>query len=373
MKKKRTENKFTILILGKLPPPYMGPSIATEIILNSSLKERFHLIHQDTKMNRKLSGLGKWRFSKIFRQVIIAVGIKWKIIRFRPQLVWIPISQTTGGFLKDSLYIMISRCMARKVLIHLRGSDFRNWLSRSPKWVTRYVHFVLRRSKGVIVLGECLRYLFAGFFPPERIFVVPNGADYMMPARSRGEDGFVRMAYLGNLQPTKGIEDVIRAMVLLKTKTQKAFELKVVGAWRDEDTKTLCEGLVKQHKLPVTFLSAKSGDDKLQFLADSDIFVFPPRAPEGHPWVIVEALAAGLPIVATDQGAIRESVIHGENGFIVESEKPEELAVMLEKLIQDEDLRKSIGKKSREWYEANFTMDRMVAQLKKVLDDVIGE
>ncbi|MBK6990167.1 MAG: hypothetical protein IPH33_19060 [Bacteroidetes bacterium] len=46
--------KKRIMILGKIPPPYMGPSIATQIILNSSLKDRFELLHIDTRVNTSL-------------------------------------------------------------------------------------------------------------------------------------------------------------------------------------------------------------------------------------------------------------------------------------------------------------------------------
>src|SRR6185436_18884466 len=103
-------------------------SIATNIILNSSLKNEFRLIHVDTKASNALNEFGKWSIGKLFRNISIYLNLFWKCIRHRPALVLIPISQTTTGFLKDSFLILISKITGRKVLLHLRGSDFKRWL-----------------------------------------------------------------------------------------------------------------------------------------------------------------------------------------------------------------------------------------------------
>jgi len=70
--------------------------------------------------------------------------------------------------------------------------------------------------------------------------------------------------------------------------------------------------LEKYSETSVHVVGPVVGTQKFELLSSSDIFVFPTYyPPEGHPWVIVEALAAGLPIISTDQGAITESVFHG--------------------------------------------------------------
>ena len=69
----------------------------------------------------------------------------------------------------------------------------------------------------------------------------------------------------------------------------------------------------------ITFLGPVSGQPKTDLLLDADIFVLPTYYPrEGQPWVLIEAMAAGLPIVTTDQAAIRETVDYGVNGFLVD-------------------------------------------------------
>ena len=62
---KMAGKKNTIMILGKVPPPYMGPSIATELLLKSGLNNQFDLVHVDTKVNSDLRNIGKWSFNKL--------------------------------------------------------------------------------------------------------------------------------------------------------------------------------------------------------------------------------------------------------------------------------------------------------------------
>jgi len=353
---------MTVLIAGKLPPPYMGPAVATQIILGSALRERFRLVHLDTKANDSLLTLGRWSVRKVFRNLAIYCNLVAKCVRYRPRIVLIPISQSTTGFVKDSALILLAWLCRRRVLVQLRGSNFRNWLGRVSAPVRGYVRFVLNRTRGVIVLGDCLRYLFENHFPPDRIYVAPNGADYTFPP-SPPPDGTFRILYLGNFQAAKGLADLLQALVLLKQRIPEGWQADIVGQWRDDATRLRSMRLIEEHLLPVTVHPPLAGTAKLERLAHADALVFVPREPEGHPWVIVEALAAGLPVISTDQGAITESVIDGVNGFIVGASRPDQVADRIAELLQDGELRRRMGESSRQHYTAHFTEARMVDHL----------
>ena len=71
-------------------------------------------------------------------------------------------------------------------------------------------------------------------------------------------------------------------------------------------------------------------------------------------------MASGLPVISTDQGAIIESVIDQENGFIVPTHSPDVIAEKLQLLITDHALRAKMGKRSREFYLSKFTETKMV-------------
>lgn len=364
--------KPRVLFLGAVPPPYMGPTLATEVILNSRLRERFDLIHLDTSDHREIDTLGAIDFLNIYLALKGYCLLAWKILRHRPALVYIPISQTTIGYLRDSGFILLAKLLGRRVVCHLRGGNFRNWLAGASGATRAYVRLVHGLVDGQIVLGETLRPLFAGILPPERLHVVPNGKDIAYALRP-APDGTVRVLYLANIVRTKGVLDALHAVRAVAAACPQAQFL-FAGAWEDPVLRREIEAfLAANPDLPITWLGAVRGQEKSDLLNRADIFVFPTYyPPEGHPWVIVEAMAAGLPIVSTDQGAIVESVIHGENGFIVAKQDPGAVAQRVIELIRDPALRARMGASSRRLYLAEFTEARMVARLGDALAAVVG-
>ncbi|NQY09008.1 MAG: glycosyltransferase family 4 protein [Flavobacteriales bacterium] len=363
--------KQKIVILGKLPPPYMGPAIATKIILNSSLSEHFELIHLDTKLNETVATIGSASWSKLSRTFSLYSRYRKLIKKHKPELVLIPISQTTMGFIKDSFFILIASLSGRKVLLHLRGSNFLNWMNSANGMAKKYVRFVLSKSDGMIVLGEKLRYLFQDYYPDNQIYVVPNGANYSYSKPTDRSDK-IQILYLANLLKSKGIEDVLEAIDLLKQNSEVQFEFHAAGSWRDPEFEKMCKGFCETNNLPVIFHEPISGKEKDEMFVNSDVFVFTPNEPEGHPWVLVEAMAAGLPVISTDQGAITESVIHDKNGFIVESHSPHEIAKRLGELIKSVELREQMKREALRHYQDNFTEEKMVANLKNTIQSVLN-
>ncbi|MFO0322845.1 MAG: glycosyltransferase [Bacteroidota bacterium] len=364
--------KKTVMILGKLPPPYMGPSIATEILLKSELKNKFKLVHLETKINIILSSFGKWNFAKVFKNIAVYINMIRLLILNKPDVVLIPISQTTTGFLKDSIFILFAAFFRRKIVIQLRGSNLNNWLSNATGLTKSYFKFILKRTKGVIVLGENLRYLFKTYFSETSIFVIPNGGNYGYTKVVKDKNAEIKILFFSNFLESKGILDVLKSIEILSSKkvTHK-YSIDFVGAWNNEDFKNKCFKFLENKNLPAIFHTAKSGKEKVKFLSEADIFVFPPRDPEGHPWAIVEAMAAGLPIISTDRGAIVESVIDSKNGFIVESHNPKMIADALKLLIENSELREQMGKESLQLYLKNFTEEKMIEKYETVFNTII--
>jgi glycosyltransferase involved in cell wall biosynthesis len=89
--------------------------------------------------------------------------------------------------------------------------------------------------------------------------------------------------------------------------------------------------------------------------------------------VIVEAMAAALPVLATDKGAITESVIEGENGYIVKAHDPVDIAGKMERICLDAEKMKSMGRRSFEFYESKFTEEKMVENYVKCFKDLLGK
>jgi glycosyltransferase involved in cell wall biosynthesis len=351
----------------------MGPTLATEVLLNSALRKEYDIIHLDTSDHRPLSTLGALDVTNVFLALRSYVHLVWRVLCRWPDLIYIPISQTTIGYLRDSIYILLSRLLGRRVVCHLRGGNFRRWLDGASGPTRRYVRAVHRLVDGQIVLGECLRPLFAGLLPPERIFVVPNGKDLPRTVKVREVSDRVHVLFLSNMRRAKGVLDVLHSVPLVLAR-QSNVEFLFAGAWNEPDVRAeVLEFLEAHPELPIRWIGAVSGAEKATCLECADIFVLPTYYPaEGHPWVIVEALAAGLPIISADQGAVRESVFDGVNGFLVDKQRPDQIADKLVVLLRDSQLRESMGQESAALYQQRFTEGAMIANLQRAFDTVLG-
>ncbi|MBK7855969.1 MAG: glycosyltransferase [Bacteroidetes bacterium] len=117
--------------------------------------------------------------------------------------------------------------------------------------------------------------------------------------------------------------------------------------------------LQKNPGLPIVNHGPVKGDKKFKIFSEADIFVFPTYyRNEGHPWVTVEAMAAGLPVISTDHAAISESVHDGQNGFLVEKKNVKQLAEKIAILAADKSLRDKMGAESRRIYLDNLTEEK---------------
>jgi glycosyltransferase involved in cell wall biosynthesis len=282
-----------------------------------------------------------------------------------------PSQQSTIAFYRDIPYILISKLFGKKVILHLRGANFLNWYNDCNNLVKFTVRQTQKIINGQIVLGNNLRYLFTQFMPEEKIFVIPNGAKLNYKDRITNKSK-INISFLGNYTRTKGIIDFIKSTTLLSEDYYDQINFQMAGHWREKDCEIETKLLLNDNReVPINNMGPMIGKNKLKYLYNSDIFVYP-TLNDGHPWVIVEAMAAGLPIISTDQGAIVESVIDGKNGFIVEKNNPEQIAKKIQFLIDNPKIRIEMGKKSREMYLNKFTEEKLVENFKNVFNNVLN-
>ncbi len=363
----------TLILLGKIPPPYYGTSVSMQIFLNSNfLASQLNVVSLNTNVHKDLSTLGKFSVKKIFLNIAIYLRFIKILNSNKKAVVLIPISQTSLGFFKDAIFIILSFAFGQKVLLHLHGSALLNWYNVQRAIIQKIIYAIISRCKGGIVLGENLKYLFQPFLPTDKIWVMPNGANYNLNEQLILKNiNSIQALYIGNLQASKGIDDVIQALQELKLKHHLNVNLNIVGAWRDENTKRKILGKINENQLNVTIHGIKTGLEKFEILQKCNLMLFTPRAPEGHPWVIVEALACGLAVISTNQGAIAESVLHEVNGYIVGAKSPAEIAEKVKLLASNKILLKNMQEASRKHYLSNFTEQKMIEKLVFCVNKVV--
>jgi len=151
--------------------------------------------------------------------------------------------------------------------------------------------------------------------------------------------------------------------------TDKAFKLDLVG---DGPLLPRCRELVKELRLDdkVNFFGSRT--DVPELLAKAQVFMLISRW-EGFPRSILEAMRAGLPVIASDVGGARESVIDNETGFLIPRDDIMTLKDRLLKLINDPDLRVKMGQLGHKRFLQNFTFKQMANKTVKVYEEVLSK
>ncbi len=365
--------KIPILIVGSLPPPAIGPSLATQRLLQSPLlHEAFRVHFLDISDHRKPTNIGQADYGNIWLGLRHALTCWWLLLRHRPRVVYLPFSQGFWGYLRDLTFIIPAILLRRRLVLHLRGSEFGQFYRHEmPRWMQILSRWTFRHVDRVIVLGESLRTAMHDVVTDDRIVVIPNGinpADFDPPpdaaAPQRPPE---QLLFLSSLRERKGLFLFLRALHELR-RDNPAVRATIAGDWQDAAEKRRGMDLIRELNLEsaVDFVGEVNGPEKVRLYRAHSIFVFPPTQPEGLPWVLLEAMSAGLPVVTTDQGAIREVVQDGSTGFIVPPE-PVMLADRIAELIRDPNLRGSMGAAGRLRVLSHFSEASCISRLREVL------
>ncbi len=201
----------------------------------------------------------------------------------------------------------------------------------------------LRRAERVLVPSAYLRGIALGWgLAPERMSVVPNPAPELPPLPSReqararlGITGPV-LASAGRLTAQKALRDALRAIARVP-----AVELLVLGDGPERQAlEREAETLGVSDR--VRFLGAATRDEVLGLFRAADA-VLVTSAWENLPHTVLEALAVGTPVIATAVGGIPEVLVDGENGLLVPPHDVDAIAAAVERLIRDDDLRRSLA------------------------------
>lgn len=235
-------------------------------------------------------------------------------------------------------------------IVSLRGSDVPGYSEKYDRlylFLAPLVRLVWKKSLAVVPNSKGLAELAAKTAPGQTFEIIPNGVDTeeFRPDPERERDGYFRILSVSRLTPRKGIRFLVRAMATLKEKTGEKVELWIAG---DGEERAELEALAKECGVSkkVKFFGAVPHEELRKYYGLADVFCLP-SLNEGMSNTVLEALAAGLPVVATVTGGTEELIRDGENGLFVAQQSPEDLAEKLGRLLADEPLRLRMGEASR--------------------------
>jgi len=241
-------------------------------------------------------------------------------------------------------------------IVSLRGADVPGYSDRFPliyKILKPLIRQIWKKSAEVVSNSQGLRELALKTNAGQKISVIPNGIDveqFRPKEESRiknqesGNNNF-KIICISRLTARKGFNYLIDAVAKIAGKYPD-LSLEIVG---EGDAKEELEKQAKRANLGsrIEFKGRISHEKTPAAYNRATVFVSP-SLNEGMSNTMLEALASGLPIIATDTGGSKELIREGENGFIIKMKDPDDIAEKLEKLIADPELVRSMAKKSRE-------------------------
>ncbi|MFZ1719961.1 MAG: glycosyltransferase [Candidatus Moraniibacteriota bacterium] len=235
-------------------------------------------------------------------------------------------------------------------IVSLRGADVPGYSERFTGlylFLRPIIRNIWRHATRVIANSSGLRLLALQTNTGQRIDMIPNGIDTteFKPDATREVDGIFRILCVSRITPRKGIRYLIEGFDLLKKRDPSKMELWIIGEGDElPELRKLVSSLGLQKS--VKFFGRVAHEKLSVFYGLADVFVLP-SLNEGMSNTMLEALASGLPIIATVTGGTEELVTDGENGLYIEKESPTNIALKLEIILMDEGLRKKMGEASR--------------------------
>lgn len=207
--------------------------------------------------------------------------------------------------------------------------------------------------------------------PPDRLRVIKYGIDLgqWAPATGTGSNQECVIASAARFVPGKGLDFLIEGFGLLAKRGVSA-RLVIAGDGPERSRLEGLAGRVVGGDATVEFPGFL--DDVRPLLGRADVFVFPTTTfPEGFGLSALEAMAIGLPVVATRVASLPEIVQDGVTGRLVDPESPAELADALTELARNSELRAAMGKAGRQRAEAHFSLDRMTREIIDLYHEVL--
>src|SRR6188472_2457923 len=223
------------------------------------------------------------------------------------------------------------------------------------------------RLHGRIAVSAAARHFIDRFFPGD-YKVIPNGVDVDRFRRavplSRWQDGTQNVLFVGRFEPRKGVLDLLKAHRILRREGSDARLLLVGGGPQEREARRY---IATRRLGGVEFLGRVSDDEKAQLFRTADVYCSPATGRESFGIVLLEAMAAGAPIVASDIHGYKGVVRRGREALLVPPRDPKELAEAIERLLADRELAAEMSANGLRRAE-EFSWPRVTAKV----DDFYG-
>jgi glycosyltransferase involved in cell wall biosynthesis len=295
-------------------------------------------------------------------------------------------AQTKVGLIKDLAVMWIITGGNRKVMLHLRGGNFRRFYDGESKVVQRLVCHNLSRGHKIMVQSECLKEMFDGIVPPQKLGVLYNGLEQDEIGRTvqLQEVRPLNVFFLGQLSYAKGYFDLLLAIprIIAKIEDVRFFfagERISLAAERnillhyirgEESPKAIvkkAKAIERDYAPYMEYLGVIDASTREKALSRTSLFVMPTYS-EGFSNAVLEAMGFGLPVITTPVGA-HQDIFRDTPEILVAPGNAEDLADKVVRILKDPLLMKKYGSHNRRLAKERYSMDVVAEQFLAATED----
>jgi len=368
-------NKKRILILGQIPPPYGGQAINIQKMVQVLAKHPFNYRLIPLNFSEGLNDMGAFNFTKLIKLVRIFCTLLYQLLVYRPHAVYYPpAGPTLNAVYRDFILLTPVKLFGFKRIFHFHAgglASIYSGLAPLAKMIYRYVYFNADYSICLSKAGQ----IDPAFLQSKKIDIIPSGveafagpvnselvesAQSVLIDPSRDKQTFV-VLFAGLCSKSKGILDFIEVIRICHQQ-----DARIVGKVMGKAYSSIEEeALAKAEKEGIlVYEGILSGNKKEAAFLSSSAFLFPSVfESENFPTVIIEAFAAGLPVVATKWRSIPDLVTEGKNGFLHPPHDITGMANSLLELAQNNSLYAQLSAQAKSDFETNYTMGTFEASI----------
>jgi len=383
--------KKTLFIM-LLPPPYGGVEIVCQDLINSTIFSSSPTVSyidcSIRKTNKSRGGVdidGIWGFVKVYIKLLSKITTVDNL--------WVYISSSPVGFLKDSLFIITAKLCNVRVIANYQGDMFREFLASVKPFYRRYINWVIGIPSDIVVSTEQGKCNFPQI-APRKLHSIPNGFNIGKFALTNNTNvpykTSLKIFYIGHLSYPKGFYHLVRSYKVLYNKYGNNISIKFAGEYippRKELTIFLSgrekaeylnnqiaihneieEFINSADKFNSEYLGLIDYERKIIEYADADICVFPSFT-ESFGNTIVESLLMGKLVVATNVGILKEVSSHIYCGEIIRFGDEKSIVEKIEKLMGNEKLRITKGQEVSAFARKLFNVETTAKEIFNLIDN----
>ncbi|MBL7033518.1 MAG: glycosyltransferase family 4 protein [Candidatus Delongbacteria bacterium] len=370
-------NRPQVLVVGLLPPLIGGVATCVKTFLEApGLQAQYKLSsHDPTRGLPAESGFcGLWRRGFLFLMRCLGRNLKveQRLDQLKRKLDAITdlrlVHLHSSSFESFRLNARLVEELHRQritFLLQMHGGGFREFFDQASIEEQEWIRRILNLPSGLIVLSEQWRSFYQHLVPEQEIFLLPN------PIQDKAEPRLVQhpeaVFFLGHLTRNKGVEDLLAAWQKVRISRPEA-ELWLAGP----DLEQIMSGIsvTEKEKLGIKYFGLVLGEEKRKLFHQAALLTLPSYY-EGLPIVLLEAMAMGLPVVATPVGAVPEVLTDGEEGLLVPVGEIDQLASALLQLLKNPELRQSMGQLGFDRVSQKYHIDVLSVTLAEIYQQTI--